>query len=215
MTPDPFVAAKPDCSYVVRSLYYDDPAFTSYYQKVEGNLQRAKFRLRTYTSDPREDCSIYLEIKGRYNALVFKHRVGLTAIGGSRRFANCTGTTDEILATINDSPVADQFRYDLVRKHIAPIMLIDYIRRPYFSRHDPDFRVTLDEQLHGTLTDRLFPSLDDRRMLLPGCTVMEIKFKDRIPFWFHRLITNYNLKRHSISKVCKGMEAWNVVAHAD
>lgn len=216
MTLDPFVVGQKDCSYIVRSLYYDDVAFSSYYQKVDGDLQREKFRLRTYTNNPEDACATYLEVKGRYNSLVFKHRVGFAASAGSKIFADCASTTNEILDSANNSPVSEQFRYELVRKKLRPIMLIDYIRRPYFSKDNPEFRLTFDSQLHCRATDRLFPcSSLNYREFLPGYCVMEIKFKDRVPLWFHQIIKKYGLERKSISKVCKGVESWNLVPQLD
>ena len=211
MTPDPFAAGQDNQSYIVRSLYYDDLALSSYHQKIDGALLRSKFRLRTYTHNPEESCAAYLEIKGRYDSLVFKHRTGFTSAGGSKAFADCASTTDEVLDTINDSPVAENFRFCVARKKLAPIMLIDYTRRPYFSKYDPEFRLTFDDRLNGLATSQLFPSqLQTRRQLLPGQTVMEVKFKNAIPLWFHRIIMTYGLKRVSISKVCKGIEAFRL-----
>lgn len=216
MTPDPFVASLANHNYIVRSLYYDDPVFSSYYQKTDGALLREKFRLRTYTNNPEEACATFLEIKGRYNSMVFKHRAGFNSSAKSKAFADCACITNEIINSINDSTVADQFRFELTRKKIKPVMLIDYIRRPFFGKYDPKFRLTLDDRLHGTVTDQLFPShLQKRRQLLPGYTVMEIKFENSIPLWFHRIIKNYDLQRTSFSKVCKGMEAWNLVTVTD
>ncbi len=214
-TLDPYVASKEDRSYIVRSLYYDDQAFSNYHQKNDGLLKRAKFRLRTYTNNPEDSCKTYLEIKGRYNSLVFKHRVGFNASVSSSTFAGCGDITSEISATINQSPVAEQFRYELERKKLMPIMLIDYIRRPYISKYDPEFRLTFDDHLHGTITNRLFPDPTQDRRILPGYTVLEIKFRDRIPLWFHQIIKNYSLERKSISKVCKGMEVCNMVSCVD
>ena len=211
VTLDPFVASQVNQNYMVRSLYYDDRAFSSYHQKKEGALRRAKFRLRTYTNNPEDFCKTYLEIKGRYNSLVFKHRAGFNADVTSRTFADCANTTSEILDNINDSPVADQFRYELERKQLRPVMLIDYIRRPYISKYDSEFRLTFDSLLNGTVTNRLFPCEVQNRQILSGYTVLEIKFKDSIPLWFYRIIKNYGLQRKSISKVCKGMEVWNMI----
>jgi len=209
---DPFVARQPQRNYIVRSLYYDDPSLSSYHQKMEGMLLRSKFRLRTYTDNPEDTCSTYLEVKGRYNSLVFKHRAGFDIAKASRLFADCASTTEGITRHIVASPVADQFRYELEQKKIAPVMLIDYIRRPYFSKYDPDFRLTLDDHLYATRSDHLFPSRPGiRREFLPGYTVMEIKFKNSIPLWFHRIIKNHSLKQLPISKICKGIEAWNLV----
>lgn len=88
-------------------------------------LGRAKFRLRTYTNSPEDTCATYLEIKGRYNSLVFKHRAGFNASEGSQIFADCADTTSEILNSIKDSPVAEKFMQALEKKQIKPIMLID------------------------------------------------------------------------------------------
>ena len=40
----------------------------------------------------------------------------------------------------------------------------------------------------------------------PGYTIPEVKFERSIPPWFHRIIQNYDLHRHSISKFVIGME---------
>ena len=65
LTLDPYVAKKEDKKYFVRSLYFDDSAFTNYYEKTDGMLSRTKFRVRTYTKNPDEGCATFLEIKGK------------------------------------------------------------------------------------------------------------------------------------------------------
>ena len=212
MTVDPFAAGHDDQSYSVRSLYYDDPSFSSYQQKTDGMLLRSKFRLRTYTNNAAEARATYLEIKGRYDSLVFKHRTQIGAADGNKAFVDCAWTTKRILEKLDDSPVADKFRCGVARRNLVPVMLIDYVRRPYVSKYDPDFRLTFDAELHGLATSQLFPgALQSRRRLLPGDTVMEIKFKNTIPSWFHRIIMINGLRRTSLSKVCKGMEVCNLV----
>jgi len=71
---DPFVENRDNHRYFVRSLYFDDPNFTAFHDKIDGLHSRSKFRLRTYTFDSKETAPIFLEIKGRHNNLVFKHR---------------------------------------------------------------------------------------------------------------------------------------------
>ncbi len=77
LTLDPFVGRQSGRKYFVRSLYFDDPVWTHYYEKTDGMLHRKKYRLRTYTDNPRQRCAVFLEIKGRHDALVFKHRAHL------------------------------------------------------------------------------------------------------------------------------------------
>ena len=208
---DPYVAAQPAQQYMVRSLYFDDPEFSNYYDKIDGLLHRAKFRLRTYTDKPEESCATFLELKGRYNALVFKHRVKLIP---EEKVLFSRGEKilhQKILDTAEKGKLLEQFRYETMRKRIRPIMLIDYHRRPYFSKYDPEFRVTFDCQLHGTPSSSIFPNVwQNKRAIMKGYTIMEVKFQNDMPGWFHKFIKNYELKRVSVSKICKGIEAWNL-----
>ena len=68
---DPYVQSRADHKYFVRSLYYEDPHFTSFHDKQDGIHTRSKFRVRTYTNELDEETPCFLELKGRYNNLVF------------------------------------------------------------------------------------------------------------------------------------------------
>ena len=208
---DPYVESQPKHQYFVRSLYFDDPYYTCFYDKIEGLHTRSKFRVRTYTDDPHDGTPQFLEIKGRYNNLVLKHRTPLDQMlrindeGGD-------GLVTRLLQSAGSSEVRRKFEYDLFRKSLHPVALVDYVRRPYISRFDPEFRLTFDSELRGTKTRSLFPngSAPQPRRLLPGYTVMEVKFRRHIPSWFHRLIQAYELRRVSVSKICHAMEALGI-----
>ena len=204
---DPFVAEREGHKYFVRSLYYDDPNYSAFHDKIDGLMSRYKFRVRTYSLSPDDNAPIFLEIKGRHNNLVFKHRTpvhlkaGTKAIKGDR-------LTDELLGTAEESVVRNQFEYDIYRKSLRPVALIDYQRRPYVSKYDPDFRITFDEQLRATQTTTLFPGSNATpRRVLAGYTVVEVKFRHHLPAWFHQVIQAHELRRISISKIVSGMES--------
>jgi len=108
--------------------------------------------------------------------------------------------------------VLHQFEYQLYRRRLRPVALIDYFRRPYISKYDPEFRITFDEQLNATATDSLFPSARERsRLVIPGFSIIEVKFRYHLPAWFHRIVQSYELRRVSISKICQGLEALELV----
>ncbi len=203
---DPFVENRPHHQYLVRSLYFDDPYYTAFFDKIDGLHTRSKFRVRTYTDNPDDDTPYFLEIKGRHNNLVFKHRdIVKTVSGGIKEKGDDLAAF--LLKHVPESPLRTQFEYEIHKKRIRPVALIDYFRRPYISKYDPEFRLTFDEQLQGTVTKSMFPSSTDRcRNLIPGYTVMEVKFRRHIPSWFHRIIQSYNLWRVSLSKICEGIE---------
>jgi hypothetical protein len=209
---DPFVSAQESQRYVVRSLYWDDAIHTAFHEKIDGMLRRSKFRVRTYSRDRAHDSPVFLEVKGRDNERVFKHRVQVAA-----SMADLMAAGDDlsavILARAAESPVREAFAFQVHRRRIRPLTLVDYRRRPYVSRFDPEFRLTFDEELSATATDRLLPRRSDRtRRLVPGETVMELKFRHHVPSWFHRIIQGYELRRRSYSKVCAGMEALGIAS---
>jgi SPX domain protein involved in polyphosphate accumulation len=206
---DPFVADKVEHVYPVRSLYYDDPVFSAFYDKVDGLHSRSKYRIRTYSFEANKQAPVFLEIKGRHNNLVYKHRVPITS-EKNLQWSHLSGDklTSAVLKQADSSAVRDQFEFDLIRKRLQPVALIDYQRRPYISKFDSSFRITFDANLKVTRTENLFPQQNKiaTKQILSGYTVLEVKFQHHMPSWFHRLIQAYELKRISISKICSGME---------
>lgn len=205
---DPFVAEQTGHRYAVRSLYYDDLAYSAFYDKVDGLHSRSKFRVRTYSFDNQEQAPVFLEIKGRHNNLVYKHRTPLTSHTADWKSLSGSALTQSVLMQADISAVRSQFEFDTLRKGLQPVALIDYMRRPYISKFDSDFRITFDEQLKVTRTNSLFPKPSDSaaKLILPGYTVLEVKFRHHMPSWFHRVIQTHELERISISKICSGME---------
>jgi hypothetical protein len=43
---DPFVANRSDHKYLVRSLYFDDPNYSAFHDKIDGLKSRYKFRVQ-------------------------------------------------------------------------------------------------------------------------------------------------------------------------
>ncbi len=210
---DPYVEKQAGAQYFVRSLYFDNDALDHYWEKEDGAKHRRKFRLRTYTNDPSDGTPCFLEIKGRHNNLVFKHRVEVpdTALrnGSSEPPVDQLpstlhgATTRRLMQQLPEGKVREAFLFDLYRRRLRPRVLVDYQRRPYVSKYDPEFRLTFDDSLAATLADTL--ELDGRqasRSVLSGYTILEVKFRFHLPKWFHRLIQATELQRVSISKYC-------------
>lgn len=202
---DPYVADQPGHEYIVRSLYYDDPALSAFHDKIDGMHTRSKFRLRTYTDDPTNGAPWFLEIKGRYNNLVFKHRAPVLNAGQTPNPTE-PDTTRQLLRLMERGKVRDAFEFQIYRRGIRPLVLIDYLRRPYVSKYDPEFRITFDNHLRATACGVLFPEHASSRRIVPGYTILEVKFRYHVPSWFHRVIQAFQLQRRSISKICEGTQ---------
>ena len=204
---DPFVANLNNHRYWVRSLYYDDPHYTAFHDKIDGLHSRSKFRIRTYSPTPESDVPIFLEIKGRYNNLVFKNRIPVHATGANLAKVKGAELSAAILDGTEESAVRNQFEHTLYRKRIAPVALVDYERRSYFSRYDPNFRITFDEGLSTRQSTGLFPCAGQAyKKVIAGYTIIEVKLQTHLPSWFHRVIQTHELHRISVSKIVTSME---------
>ena len=142
-------------AYYVRSLYYDNDVATNYYEKIDGVKIRRKFRLRTYGKKFEPSLPIYLEEKNRNGDRVHKHRV---AIDPSHLPVFCSHERHSDLHEIfSGVDLVDRFLYDSFRRSLKPKLLVDYVRRPYVSAYDMNFRVTFDSVLMSTEVNNLFP----------------------------------------------------------
>jgi hypothetical protein len=203
---DPHVEGQQDREYFVRSLYFDTPSFTAFHAKDDGLLSRSKFRVRTYGRGIADPAPWFLEIKGRHNQLVWKHRTPV--LGDFDRHAHGESLTRVLLRGAEPGEVRDRFEFAVYRHSIRPCALVDYTRRPYVSNSDADFRITLDSQLAAWRLDTLSPQASDNsRGVLRGYTVMEVKFRHRVPAWFHRILQSHELRRRSLSKIGESMVA--------
>lgn len=194
-------------SYFVRSLYFDDPHATQFYEKIDGVKSRRKYRIRTYSDRPDPEVPYFLEAKGRHNERSYKLRVAIDPEHLPIFYDPLRH--DELLALYPDVPLIVQFVFESHRRGIAPRVLVDYRRKPFTSEFDMNFRLTFDSEITAIATDEVFPDKNASgwHQCKSGWTVLEIKFDRRIPAWFHRILQSHGMRRLSISKFCLGMES--------
>lgn len=192
--------ADPIAGYFVRSLYFDDPAWSAFHAKMDGLRTRSKFRLRSYATGPDDDAPWFLERKGRHEGKVFKKRTRLRPGFDAR--ARGDALVREILTHADASTVRDQFEIAVVRRRLQPVIVVDYRRRAWYSPLAPDFRVTIDGDLWAAASDAMWPAAAAGRAFLRGQSVMEVKFAGLVPAWFGHVVSAHALQRRSLSKVC-------------
>ena len=208
LVPDPYLEKTGQESYVVRSLYFDNPSADFFYEKTDGLKTRRKYRLRAYGSTKNSVTNFFLEQKGRHNEKTFKHRKPFD-ISELDRF-----DTDGGILWLEDRFSEHQFLkdyvFDTIRRGLRPSVVVEYQRQPFISTHDVYFRITFDSELKCLASTELFPMTEDLTQCIPGCTVIELKFLRSIPRWFHKIIQNFELRRVSISKFVVGMKVGGI-----
>jgi len=210
MQVDPFCRDLPGQAYLVRSLYFDDTCYGDYYEKIDGMLQREKYRIRTYGRSP--EAPVFLEIKGRRNHYCYKYRTPLDRLMLNRLEAH---DWVGVLQATSDNPVLARFAAAALRRNLRATLIVEYWRRPFVSQMDYRFRATFDHTLRCLLATRLEETPRRSRAALAGQTVLEVKFAQSVPSWFQRLIGAYELNRLSVSKYCRAAEALTLVQNLE
>lgn len=188
LTPDPH---GDHGSYVITSLYYDDPLDTALYEKLDGLPEHSKFRIRTYDFSERV---IKLERKDKHGILTEKVDAPITR-----------SQIDLLNGTATDLDAFRDEAYDLAvqiqAKGLQPKVAVRY-RRDAFYHPGSDFRLTFDTELEAIVPDpeALFHADVRGLPVLEGnSVVMEIKYGAYIPN-FARKLTNVNGRQLSVSK---------------
>ena len=192
--PDPYAAQRPGNRYPVCSLYLDTPALTLYGQTLQGQKNRYKLRVRSYSDDPGEP--VFWEVKRRIDGLVLKRR---TCVGRNTARALLDGRPHG-----NGDPVADEFLSLVAGAAARPTLRVRYQREAYESRGPDPVRLTFDTQLAYAQAVDLIPEHNGSgwRPAPLRATILEIKFTDRFPRWVLELLRSFCLGRQSLPKYC-------------
>ncbi len=184
-------------SYPVRSLYFDTARFHAYHEKIDGLLNRSKFRVRTYGNTAE---ALFLEHKERFNNRILKRRDPLSEEAYRVLLRGIRPGPDET------GEAWQAFWAHGALAHLKPVLCIDYQRKSLVGKTDPRLRVTMDQEL----TVRRARNLEESTTLFPVLSkrdcVLEIKFNDRCPVWVKHLAHTYSLQDQAYSKYCMGLQ---------
>ena len=179
------------------SLYCDSPDDILIRTSLQKPVYKQKVRLRTYNT-PGDYSVAFLEIKKKYDGVVYKRRVQ-TTYGAAMDYLvrgiypECTG--------YNDNQVMQEIDWLVKRFRLAPSTAIFYDRTAFHGNDDPELRLTLDRNIRYR-TDELDMRCGTSGILLksqPHC-IMEVKSATAFPMWFTRLLEELGLFPGSFSK---------------
>jgi len=199
MQMDTYTQMAPHNRYVVRSLYFDTHDYRAYTQKMNGDCERVKFRIRTYQRSLAETEMVRVEMKLRQGDRCSKKSMFVsleeyTHFKQTRHWRESYG------------PISIEFERAVLTRHIAPVVLVEYDREGYQPRLPGDLRVTFDHHLRSAHADSLFPTHSFFQPHMPANVTMEVKFKDTLPRWMSQLVRSHGLKVIANSKYTQSIQ---------
>lgn len=173
----------------IQSLYYDTPDDRLVRSSIEKPVFKEKLRLRAYgLSD--DDKNIYVEMKRKYDDVVYKRRLACTEREAERMMSG--GSESQIGRELDYF-----FKFYGV---LSPKILILYDREAFFDSGS-DLRVTFDQNVRYRKDNlNLHTSLDGEKLLPNGTVLMEIKSGTAFPLWLCDMLCKEKIKKQSFSK---------------
>jgi len=181
-------------SYRISSLYFDDPANTSYLDKVNGVGERSKYRIRYYNDSMDY---IRLEKKEKIGSRCVKRSVAIS-LETAKELA---GTP--LLSTDSGHSLVQEMVQNVRYSGFSPAVFVHY-RRAAFLHPVGNVRITLDSELKAAPFVGIFPDLDRPAfpVLPPDRIILEVKYDFVFPPYLADLLSDISKEACAISKYC-------------
>jgi SPX domain protein involved in polyphosphate accumulation len=199
-----------DGFYPIWSTYYDSPGLRFYWEKIDGEKFRRKLRIRHYGNPGglTLDAPVWVEIKQRVNRVTQKRRVRLPYVEALRL---CAGEHPADLEP-RDEAVANEILDLAARNRLLPVAAVGYVREAWLGRaEDGGLRVTIDSRIRARDRDldlRIDGEGENRFIVPPHLSVVEVKVNERAPYWLTELIAREKVGLTRLSKYVQAIEAF-------
>ena len=170
--------------YHIRSLYFDTVFNTALFDKLDGNPNRDKYRIRIYNFSDRV---IKMECKTKVGSLISKRSQTIPRLLCEQLMAgDPTG-----LETTRSGLLNDVFR-EMTVNLLRPVVLVDYVREAYLHPAE-EVRITFDKQLRTGLrsTDLFNPALPTVPPFDNGEMILEVKYNRVLPPYIRDILNTY------------------------
>lgn len=185
--------------YSIYNIYYDTEDFSLIRHSLEAPRFKEKFRVRSYglpsPDDP--DKEVFLEIKKKYEGVVYKRRI-VTSYSAAEDYLK---NGKKIEVPPHEEHTLGEIDYLIKSKNLKPKMYIAYDRFAFVAKSDPSFRVTFDYNIRSRDYDLDFSFGDYGEQLLgEGEKLMELKAHGALPMWLVKILGELKIYPRSFSK---------------
>lgn len=177
----------------VCSVYYDWADFRLIRHSLEKPVYKEKLRLRSYNV-PGPDDQVFVELKKKFQGVVYKRRVALPAAEAEAWLAGRAPAPEQ-------SQISREIDWFLKTNPVSPRVLIASDRRAYVAREDRELRITFDSSIRWRETELSLTAGDQgQELLADGQVLMEIKLPEAAPLWLAGMLSRLEIFPQGFSK---------------
>lgn len=179
----------------IRNVYYDTSDSRLARRSEEKPVYKEKLRVRSYKRVETDDDKVFVELKKKYDSVVYKRRAGLPE--------KVSETWLEVgNPPLNGNRICEEIEY--FRKYYGPLIpaaFVSYDREAFCSSDGSGFRVTFDDNILARTADiSLRKDVGGKNILGDGLVLMELKTHLSIPLWMTCVLTENRIFKTSFSK---------------
>ena len=179
----------------INNIYFDTPNYQLIRASIEKpTVYKEKLRIRSY-GVPSPDSYVFVELKKKYKGIVYKRRVDMTYDEAIRYLYmhQPPPSPSQVTAEI-DSFIS-------FYKGIRPAVSLFYDRMAYYSKDDPELRLTFDTNIRFRNRELDISRGDYGTVILDESQyILEIKCIDAMPLWLTHALDRLKIYPSSYSK---------------
>ena len=192
----------------VRNIYFDTDDFVLARHSIAKPDFKEKLRVRCY-AEADADSTVFMELKRKFDGVVYKRRVGLREADAMRWMAGSNDPAVMSGLAAGSPQVTSEIEYFRgLYSGLKPVLYLFYDREAYRMKdgaHAADggaeFRVTFDCNIRCRETGLTLRSeAYGTEMLDEGMFLMELKCPGAIPLWMTEVLSKEHLYKTSFSK---------------
>lgn len=176
------------------NIYFDTDDFDLIRRSIEGPVYKEKLRLRSYGVPKDDGATVFVEIKKKFEGVVYKRRVAMT-------LAEAECYLYDGIHPDDNSQIIKEIDWFLRMNPVTPQVYLAYDRRAFAADDGSELRLTLDRNIRCRRRQlKLGDGSVGERLLPPDTTLMEIKIPGIMPKWMAHLLSELKIYPVSFSK---------------
>lgn len=182
--------------HLITNVYYDTTNWYLIRHSMSKPIYKEKVRLRSY-GVPNETDPVYLEIKKKFDGVVYKRRTDMRLKDAERFLGH-----QPFLESVQNKQMIREFESVLsFYPDLKPAMYISYERLAYFGKQNKSVRITFDQNILYRTTDLSLAAGSYGKLILPrNYVLMEIKICGAMPVWLARILSEKHIYPAKFSK---------------
>lgn len=179
--------------HTICNIYFDTPDYRLIRNSLEKPVYKEKIRLRSY-GVPTEQDKVFLELKKKYDGVVYKRRVEMT-LQEARKYLYYGMRPEKPSQILQEIDYAWQFH------QAQPKVYLAYERLAFSGKENPELRITFDMNIRARdYSLELNRGTYGVPLLEKDQLLMEVKIPGAMPIWMSRMFSELEIYPVSYSK---------------